>query len=74
MNETDKPGAPAPPVAEARPSSYTAHGITVEDPYRWLKDDNFPTVDDAAVLAYLKAENDYFDAIMAPYQGLIDTI
>ncbi len=74
MNETDRPGASAPPVAEARPSSYTAHGITVEDPYRWLRDDGFPTVDDAAVLAYLKAENDYFEAVMAPRRALVETL
>ena len=31
-------------------------------------------MDDEEVLAYLEAENEYFDASMAPYQGLIDTI
>ena len=74
MNETDRPGVPAPPSAEARPSSYTAHGITVEDPYRWLKDDGFPTVEDPAVLAYLKAENDYYEAVMAPRRELVETL
>ena len=74
MNETDRPGTPAPPVAEARPSSYTAHGITVEDPYRWLKDDGFPTVEDEAVLAYLNAENTYFETVMAPRRELVETL
>ncbi len=70
----DRADTPTPPVAEARPSSYTLHGLTVEDPYRWLKDDSFPTVDDQAVLAYLKAENAYFEATMAPRRELVETI
>ena len=70
-----KDGAvPTPPVADVRPHAYTYHGITVEDPYRWLKDDSYPTVDDADVLAYLEAENAYFQAMMAPHRTLIDTV
>ena len=46
----------------------------MEDPWNWLEDQDYPTIDDEDVLAYLEAENDYFDAKMAPYQGLIDTI
>ena len=65
---------PEPPVAERRPHSYTVHGITVEDPYHWLKDQSYPKVDDPDVLAYLEAENDYFDAVMAPHKELTDTI
>ena len=63
-----------PPVAGERSHSYTYHGITVEDPWHWLEDEDYPTVDDEDVIAYLEAENEYFDARMAPYQGLIDTI
>ena len=46
----------------------------MEDSWHWLEDKDYPTVDDEDVLAYLVAENEYFDAKMAPYQGLIDTI
>ena len=63
-----------PPDAEQRPHEFTHHGITVEDPYAWLRDASYPTVDDQDVLAYLKAENAYFEAVMAPHQGLIDTL
>ena len=63
-----------PPVAGERPHSYTHHGITVEDPWHWLEDEDYPTVDDEDVIAYLEAENDYFDVVMAPQQGLIDAI
>ena len=63
-----------PPVAGRRPYSFSHHGITLDDPWRWLQDPNYPDVDDPAVLAYLRAENSYFNAVMGPYQGLIDTI
>ena len=63
-----------PPTAEVRPHAYTHHGITVEDPYHWLKDDSYPTVDDADVLAYLEAENRYFEAAMAPHGALVETL
>jgi oligopeptidase B len=59
-----------PPIAAKRPHSFTHHGITVEDPYNWLKDPGYPKVDDADVLAYLTAENAWFEAQMAPLSGL----
>ena len=68
------PDAPAPPVADVRPSTVTHHGIELADPYRWLKDESYPTVDDADVLAYLEAENAYFEAMMAPHQAQVETI
>ncbi len=63
-----------PPIAEQRPHSFTTHGVTIEDPYAWLKDPNYPEVDDADVLAYLAAENVYFEEQMAPHTALVDTI
>ena len=70
---TDK-SALTPPVAEKRPHQSTHHGITLTDDYYWLKDQGYPKVDDADVLAYLKAENAYFEAQMAPHQPLVETI
>ena len=66
--------APAPPVAGQRPHSVTHHGVTIEDPWHWLRDPQYPTVEDADVLAYLTAENEYFEAWMSPHQELTDTI
>jgi oligopeptidase B len=63
-----------PPIAETRPHSFTAHGVTIEDPYAWLKDPNYPEVTDTDVLAYLAAENAYFESVMAPHKPLIDTL
>jgi len=65
---------PPPPVADVRPHSFTAHGETVDDPYHWLKDPNYPEVTDRQVLAYLEAENAYFEAAMAPRAALVDQL
>jgi len=65
---------PAPPRAERRDHSYARHGRTVEDPYAWLKDPKYPAVDDPDVLAYLRAENAYFDAAMKPREALVETL
>ena len=51
-----------------RPHNYTRHGITIEDPWHWLRDPGYPNVDDADVLEYLGAENDYFEAMMSPHK------
>src|SRR5688572_13983054 len=65
---------PAPPRAEQRPHSYERHGYRIDDPWFWLKDQSYPRVDDADVLDYLKAENAYFEAAMAPHRALVDTL
>ncbi len=48
--------------------------MRVEDPYAWLRDQGYPKVDDADVLDYLKAENAYFEAAMAPHRPLVETL
>ena len=63
-----------PPAAEQRRHSITHHGITIQDPWHWLRDNSYPTVDDPAVLEYLVAENEYFQENMSPHQKLTDTI
>ncbi len=65
---------PTPPKAPRRPHSFTAHGVTIEDPWAWLRDPGYPEVDDPDVLAYLEAENAYFDAVMAPHRALVDRL
>jgi oligopeptidase B len=65
---------PEAPVAPASPKDFTYHGITVHDPFAGLKDDDYPTVNDEETLAYLTAENAYFEAAMAPVEGLTETI
>ncbi len=63
-----------PPIAPKKPHSFTHHGITVTDDYAWLRDPDYPDVDDAEVLAHLNAENAWFETRMAAQQGRIDTL
>ena len=70
---TDKKIA-APPVAEKREHSYTHHGITISDPYHWLKDQSYPVVDDEDVLDYVKAENAWFEQEMAGRKPLVEKL
>ena len=51
---------PSPPVADRRPVELTAHGHRRIDEYFWLRER-----DDPEVLAYLRAENTYGEALMA---------
>ena len=64
----------SPPVAEKRAHSATHHGITVTDDYAWLRDPDYPTVDDKDVLAHLEAENAWFEARIADQKGRIDAL
>jgi oligopeptidase B len=70
------PSAPlsAPPVAAKKPCSVTHHGITLDDPYAWLRDPAYPEVSDPAILAHLEAENAWFEARMAPHAPLVDAL
>jgi oligopeptidase B len=72
---------PTPPVADRRPHAATHHGITHEDPYFWLRADNWQEVmqepetlpDD--IRAYLEAENAYFaEAFETPHAALTERI
>src|SRR3984957_13296607 len=64
---------PLPPVAPRRPHRLEAHGHVRVDDWYWLSDRSNPEV-----LAYLQAENDYADAVLAPtlplQAGLFDEI
>lgn len=62
------------PVAARKPSVSTHHGRELSDDYGWLRDPGYPTVTDSEVLDYLKSENAWFEAAMAPHQPLIDTL
>jgi oligopeptidase B len=65
---------PPPPVADRRLHQSTHHGITISDDWAWLRDASYPTVTDEDVLSYLKAENAYFEAAMAPQAALVETL
>ncbi len=65
---------PNAPAAAVEPHASTHHGITITDPYHWLRDPGYPEVKDERVLDYLRAENAYFEAAMAPRKALVDTL
>ncbi len=61
--------APVPPVARVVPHELTAHGDTRVDDYYWLRERENPEV-----LAYLKAENAYTEAMLTPSAALQATL
>ncbi len=63
-----------PPVADRIEHVTEHHGVTLNDPYAWLRDASYPQVDDKKVLDYLNAENAWFEAMMAPHTAMIETI
>ncbi|WP_439534393.1 S9 family peptidase [Polymorphobacter sp.] len=71
---TGSMAAGRPPVAGERPSSRVWHGETVSDPWAWLRDPGYPKVSDPEVLAYLEAENRWYEAHMAPLKPLVATL
>jgi len=75
-----RPRTPKPPAAERRPVSVTRHGETVEDPYAWLRAENWQEVTrapdklDPAIRKYLESENDYAEAVLKPVANLRRTL
>ena len=63
-----------PPIAARKPHQATYHGVTIEDDWAWLRDPGYPEVTDTEVLDYLKAENAYYEAAMAPHAGLVESL
>lgn len=72
---------PTPPVAERRQHATTNHGITRQDPYHWLRADNWqevmqdPSTLPADIRSYIEAENAYFAEVFeTPHEALVDKI
>ncbi|MDQ6764519.1 MAG: S9 family peptidase [Verrucomicrobiota bacterium] len=63
------PSVAKPPVAPRHAKVVGLHGDKIDDPYFWLREKENPEV-----LAHLKAENAYAAAVMAPFQGLEDSL
>src|ERR1700750_3073701 len=54
-----------PPMAEKKPKTTNIHGVTLVDDYFWLREKSNP-----AVMAYLKAEDEYTESVMRPTAAL----
>jgi oligopeptidase B len=63
----ESPIAPIPPVAAKRPYQVVSPNGSREDEYYWLRDDKRES---AQMLAYVKAENAYADAMLAHIKPL----
>src|SRR5688572_27843147 len=63
-----------PPIAQRKPHQQEAHGVRWTDDWQWLRDPNYPDVQDQEVLDYLNAENAYFEAAMKPHEALVETL
>jgi len=63
-----------PPKAAKRDHEVTHHGITLTDPYAWLRDANYPEVSDPEILAHLESENEWFSNQMAPLEPAVETL
>ncbi len=66
---TPIPTPPNPPVAAKKPVTIEKFGDKRVDDYFWLRDKANPEVID-----YLKAENAYTDAVMAPHKAFQETL
>lgn len=70
----------SPPRADQRPHPITQHGITRDDPYHWLRDENWQDVmrepeklrED--IRTHLDAENVWTAHVMAPTEALQETL
>jgi oligopeptidase B len=69
MSAQEQP--PKPPTAKKVPKTMQIHGYTVTDDYAWMADKTKTHKD---VLAYLKAETDYADAMMKPTAGFQEAL
>jgi oligopeptidase B len=72
---------PTPPIADRRQHAISQHGITRQDPYAWLRADNWqevmqaPETLPADIRNYLEAENAYFaESFETPHADLTETI
>lgn len=63
-------GESIPPVADKKPHWRDIHGDKVPDNYYWMYDYFGKGPDSTKVVNYLKKENDYFNAVMKPNEGL----
>ena len=63
-----------PPIAQQIPHRFTHHGITVDDPWNWLRDAGYPKVEDENILSYLREENAYFEHQMGEQKPLVDEL
>ncbi len=60
-----------PPIAKRVEHKQLIHGIELVDHYHWLRDNNWPNVNDKEILDYLNDENEYFHHVMDDSKELV---
>ena len=56
------------PIAKKIPYNYEIHNQKINDEYNWLRDKDWPSVNNHEILSYLKEENEYFDQFLSPLE------
>jgi len=57
-----------PPITDKQNYNFEVHSATINDDYHWLRDPQWPNVQDPKILNYLKAENKYTENFFADLQ------
>jgi oligopeptidase B len=63
-----------PPVAKKIAYKRTIHNHIISDDYHWLRDTNWPKVNNKEILNYLKAENKYTEGFFQPHKKFQDKL
>ena len=64
----------AAPIATQIPHLVTHHSRSLDDHYHWLKDQNYPRVDDKNIIEYLEEENAYYQSFLKPNKSFVEII
>lgn len=62
------------PKAQKKNCQYKKHNHVINDDYHWLRDKNWPNVQDKEVLSYLKKENSHTNLFFKPLKGSINKV
>ncbi|MDX1924214.1 MAG: S9 family peptidase [Rickettsiaceae bacterium] len=63
-----------PPIAEKVPFVTKIHNQEIIDEYHWMRDPNWPNVQDKKILSYLEAENKYTESFISSHKAYIEEI
>ncbi len=63
-----------PPIADKIDSSFILHGQKIIDEYAWLRDSEWPNVNNKKIIEYLQAENKHTEQFFLPLQQEKDKI
>lgn len=74
LDDQNKENKIMPPIAPKIDYSFTLHNQQVTDEYSWLRDSNWPNVQEKQIIEYLQAENSYAAQFFTPLHTEKDKI